>query len=67
MLPSTGIAAGSGKETEPRMDALTLIIGIAFVALVGALASLAGADTRDGFDASVGNRAAGSTGSPFAL
>ena len=49
------------------MDALTLLIGIAFVALVGALASVAGADTRDGFDGASAQTIPGSNGPTFAL
>ena len=49
------------------MDALTPFIAILVVALVGALASLTGADTRDGFNGTEHTLPAGSQGPKVAL
>ena len=49
------------------MDALTPFIAIVVVAIVGAIASLAGADTRDGFNGHDRTLAAGAPGPKVAL
>jgi hypothetical protein len=56
----------SPNRKETLMDALLFLLGAAvLIALVGALASLAGADTRDGFDPATIPGSNG--GSPLAL